>query len=77
MIVLGIAIICYWVDIFLPFLDQRREVKSKIKSAETYEKHRYYTKKYRRMKLEVLPVVGGIFRKAHKRRRRRRHSSRR
>ena len=73
-LVVGLGIARYCVDTLIPFLEERKKVRVKIKTAETYERRKRYKRKYRWMKLEALPIVGEIFRMIHESRRSRRHS---
>ena len=75
-LVVGLGIARYCVDTLFPFLDERKKVRVKIKTAETYEKWKHYKRKYRWMKLEVLPIIGEIFRMIHEGRRERRYTRR-
>lgn len=57
---------CYFVDVLIPFFDLRKQVKATIKHTDNERKRRYYKKKYRYMKLEIIPLLGPIFYKMRK-----------
>ncbi len=65
-ILLIIVVPCYYVDVLMPFFDSRKQVKATIKHTDNEKKRRYYKKKYRYMKLEIIPFFGPLFRKMRK-----------
>lgn len=55
----------YYIYVLMPFFDERKNVKVKIRLADSDRKKRHYKKKYRQMKLEIVPLLGPIFKKVH------------
>ena len=56
-----LAFVHYCTDILRPFLDSKGEVKAKMKTSTNEKKRRHYKKKYRYMKIAVIPIFGQIF----------------
>lgn len=56
-------IACYWVDVLMPFFDNRKIIKEKIKYTDSEKKRRFYRRKYRYMKLELIPFFRYFVRK--------------
>ena len=61
-------IACYWVDVLTPFFVNRKIVKAKIKHTDNEKKRRYYRRRYRYMKLEIIPIFGPLFSKMRRKR---------
>lgn len=72
--ILSIAVVtimfsaCYVVDVLMPFFDSRKQVKATIKHTNNEKKRQYYKRKYRYMKLELIPVVRHFVSKIRKKR---------
>ncbi len=62
-ILLAIIVPGYYVDVLMPFFDSRKQIKATIKYTDNERKRKYYKKKYRYMKLEIIPIFGSLFQK--------------
>lgn len=61
LVVVVLFFVHYCTDVLRPFLDTKGEVKAKMRNSSSDKKRKHYKKKYRYMKIAVIPVFGQIF----------------